>query len=226
MSDPLADPFDSPTYRSVGSDIDSRTPHPGEAALLADAPQSGDIDPLSCPACDHAPFKNLAGRNSHMALAHAIPAEPREKVRTKSKDKAPPSVTVNIAGPKSTGKDPALDAVEERARQLAQIIAGLVMMAGQPADALDIQKGSEPWSKAVRELAVYEPWLKRLAAGGEESGRVMAWVAVIASTLGMTMPILLRHNVLPEKLASSFEAAMSIQEAAKHGAPQTAAAGV
>lgn len=54
----------------------------------------------------------------------------------------------------------------------------------------------------------------------------MAWVAVIASTLGMTMPILLRHNVLPEKLASSFEAAMSIQEAAKHGAPQTAAAGV
>ena len=226
MSDPLSDPFVQPlnlsTDQSVG-DFDPPGPHPGEAALLDDAPQV--VDPLTCAECgEH--FANRAGLGSHVARKHGfnLPKTPRNRKRAAPKDKAPASVTINLGGDKKT-KDPQLDAIQERARQLANLIAVLVLTAGQVDDANDIMQGSEAWAKAVRDLAVYEDWLRKLAAGGESSGRVLAWVTFVAATVGMLMPILLRHEVLPAKMAQGFQTAMTIQEAMS-GAPQTAPAGV
>lgn len=226
MSDPLSDPFVQPLNLSTDQsvdDFDPREPHPGEAALLDDAPQI--VDPLTCTECgEH--FVNKAGLGSHVARKHGfnLPKAPRTRKRAAPKDKAPPSVVLNLQ-PGKKEKDPQLDAVQERARQLANLIAMLVLTAGQVEDANDIMQGSDAWAKAVRDLAVYEDWLRKLAAGGESSGRVLAWVTFVAATVGMLMPILLRHDVLPDKMAQGFKTAMSIQEAMS-GTSQTAGVGV
>ncbi len=207
MSDPLIDPFAQPTDWSEG---DSLTSEPQVPLASDDAPQVDDS--LRCPVCGRV-FKRKNDCTNHLKT-HSRPPKP-------TKDKAPPSVTINLGGDKKT-KDPELDAVQERARQLANLVAMLVLLTGQSEDANDIMQGSEPWAKAVRDLAVYEKWLRNLAAGGETSGRAIAWATFVAATIGMLMPILLRHEVLPKKIAEGFETAMKLQEAMASGPPQTA----
>jgi hypothetical protein len=191
---------------------------PDEATPPDDAPQV--TGRLACTVCERT-FEKPNHLANH-AKTHG-PHVPRS--RAKAKDKAPASVTINLGKDKPT-KDPVLDAVEERARQLANLCGMLVLGAGQPDDAIDIINGSEAWAKAVRELAVYEAWLRKLAAGGEESGRAIAWFTFVVATIGMILPILLRHEVLPEKLAHSFTTAMSLQETIKSGTPTPASASI
>ena len=57
-------------------------------------------------------------------------------------------------------------------------------------------------AKAVRDLAEYEEWLRKLAAGGELTGRAMAWVNLALVLCAMLVPILLRHGALPENMAA------------------------
>jgi hypothetical protein len=202
----LEDPFSDPSEAFGAAELQI-----AEDVVFGDAPQAAP-NPLACPACEQV-FGNRAGLGSHMAAKHGLKAPPApRKPRKPPKDKAPPSVTINLGGEKK-GKDPVLDTVEERARQLAGLCAMLVLTAGQAEDAGDIMKGSEAWAKAVRDLAVYEKWLRELASGGEATGRTIAWVTVIMATVGMVLPILLRHQVLPQRLASGLQAGMGIHEA-------------
>lgn len=121
----------------------------------------------------------------------------------RKKERAPTSINFNL--PKAPGKkDPALEAVERRAMWLAGMVSVAVLFLGQPEDAADIERGRELWAKSVGELAEYEPWLKKLAAGGEGSARVMAWVKVGTATGAMLLPIFLRHDALPAFLANLF----------------------
>ena len=199
---------------------DASSPFMGQVPLANDeTPPPGDapqpVDALTCPVCERT-FKLKNHLTNHLK-SHGV--------KTPKKDKAPPSVTINL-GEKKPAKDPVLDAVQERARQLANLCGMVVLGAGQPDDAIDIINGAEAWSQAVRELAVYEAWLRKLAAGGEESGRAIAWFTFIAATIGMILPILLRHEVLPERLAHSFKTAMSLQETIKSGTPTPAPASI
>jgi hypothetical protein len=183
---------------------DASSPFMGQVPLANDeTPPPGDapqpVDALTCPVCERT-FKLKNHLTNHLK-SHGV--------KTPKKDKAPPSVTINL-GEKKPTKDPVLDAVQERARQLANLCGMVVLTAGQP----------------DRELAVYEAWLRKLAAGGEESGRAIAWFTFIAATIGMILPILLRHEVLPERLAHSFKTAMSLQETIKSGTPTPAPASI
>lgn len=204
----LEDPFGLPSDEPA-DDLDPHEPHPAEGALLGDVPQLGDT--LTCTECGTT-FNNRAGLGSHVSKKHGLKLPVTPRVRKRAKDKAPPSVTINLGGEKK-GKDPVLDTVEERARQLAGLCAMLVLTAGQAEDAGDIMKGSEAWAKAVRDLAVYEKWLRELASGGEATGRTIAWVTFVMATVGMVLPILLRHQVLPQRLASGLQTGMGIHEA-------------
>jgi hypothetical protein len=189
-----------------------------QVPLSDDAPQV--FDALTCETCGRS-FRAKNNLANHLKThGPHVPRASRAK-----KDKAPASVTINLGKDKPT-KDPVLDAVQERARQLANLCGMLVLGAGQADDAIDIINGAEAWSQAVRELAVYEAWLRKLAAGGEESGRALAWFTFVVATIGMVLPILLRHEVLPEKLAHSLKTAMSLQETIKSGTPTPAPASV
>jgi len=151
---------------------------------------------------------------------------PREKKAKKPKrDTAPPSVTFNI-GPKAKPKDAALQAVEDRARELVQLAAAITLIAGLQADAIDLQNGSDAWAKTVRDLAEYEDWLKKLASGGETTGRAMAWVQFALATVALLMPILMRHEALPSGIAKMATQAFAVAEAtgAEVPVPDAAAA--
>lgn len=170
----------------------------GELAVTSETP-APERDPLQCPDCDKPPFKNRAGLASHTKNVHGTKAPPKPKA-----DQAPASVVLNLGGD-SKKKDPDLEAVEARAKQLVGLIAALVLLAGQADDAVDLQKGSEAWAKTVAELAEYEPWLKKLAAGGEMAGRTAAWISLVVATAALALPILVRHEALPAQIAAFAE---------------------
>jgi hypothetical protein len=107
--------------------------------------------------------------------------------------------SLNLGAPPRLKKvDKDQKAVEDRAKQLAQGVAIALAMVGQTSDSKTITDGAPMWAGAVGGLAPYEPWLVKLCTGGEASGRVLAWLAVLMATLGLTAPILLAHGIIPE----------------------------
>lgn len=124
----------------------------------------------------------------------------KKKATGKAKRDTPPrNINVNL-GPQPTKggkKDAELAAVEARAKQLATTIAAVVLLTGNQDDAGDIAAHSDEWAKAVRDLAEYEAWLRKLAAGGEAAGRATAWINLAIVTASILLPILIRHDALP-----------------------------
>lgn len=131
----------------------------------------------------------------------------------KASDKAPP-IALHLGGA-GKGKDKKdvrggaqpgeLDAVRQRALQIAQVTAALVLVGTKgphrEADAADIAANSGQWANSVRELAVHEEWLRKLGAGGEVSERAAAWGAFLLATVAMASPILVRHEVIKGGMA-------------------------
>lgn len=128
------------------------------------------------------------------------------------KDATP--INIQVGGGKGKGKNDTrgdaqpgeLDAVHARGLQIAQITAALVLMGtkGQhrEADALDIARGAEGWATSLRELAVYEPWVRKIAAGGEASERATAWVGFLVASAAIASPILVRHEIIKGGMAN------------------------
>ena len=123
----------------------------------------------------------------------------------------PPRIAVDLGVGKSKGGDKGaataaeLAAVEQRARQIVQIAAALIMVGTKDerrmADAADLAGGAPGFAAATRDLAVYEPWLRILGAGGEVSDRAQAWGAFLLALATMTTPILVRHEVIKGGMA-------------------------
>jgi hypothetical protein len=88
--------------------------------------------------------------------------------------------------------------VEDKARQFAQFAAAILLMVGQEADAKDVTARAGGWAEATGGLAPFEPWLVKLCSGGEASGRALAWLGFAVATAGMSLPVLLRHELIPE----------------------------
>jgi hypothetical protein len=153
-------------------------------------------------------FDTPAKAGVHRWNVHQVRSKKSKRARDAaggpSGDKAPPSVTINLGGKSSSGKggDAAeLAAVEKRAQELVTTVAGLALLVGAKADAADLQHGSAAWAKAVRDVAEYEEWLRKMAKGGETTGRALAWFNLALATAALAMPSLLRHGVLPDGLA-------------------------
>lgn len=194
---------------------------PETAALLAEPDEPERL----CPDCDITEADLPAGANLgqrvglHRKRTHGYvsprpykpkgrkvpPAQPRPAGRhyagDRPKDRPPTSIKVTVGGSSGSKSDPVLAQVEQRAKQLAQGVAVGLLLLGQADDARDVQAGSEQWARSVRELAVYESWLKNLAAGGEASARAIAWLQFAMATMALSLPILLRHGAIPESIA-------------------------
>ena len=164
------------------------------------APFAGKVDYCQRPGCE-----NPLPEGHNVMRKYCDEHQPRASKKTgKVKKDTPPRVVVELGGgtPTKKGQDKELDAVEKRAKEIAQLIAAVILMAGQDEDAADITKGTAGWAKSVRDLAEHEAWLRKLAAGGETSARTMAWVTFAIATVSMILPILLRHKALPENIAA------------------------
>lgn len=170
-------------------------------------PPAADATPRSepCPQCGQT-FVNASGLRRHLTRTHG---EPSASWRGAPEREPGGGVTVQLGGGPAgrvAKDDPALAQVETRATQLAQSVAAILLLAGQQADAADIGRGAEGWAKSVRHVAEYEEWLRKLAAGGETTGRAMAWVELAVATATLALPILMRHGALPEQLAAGLGA--------------------
>jgi hypothetical protein len=157
-----------------------------------------------CPECSNA-FTRSTHLKRHMLNQHGIEVAKGVSLKDpamagrKPADKAP-RIEVNLSPPRGGGKDKELQAVEERARQLATTMAAVVLLMGQAEDSADITRGAGAWSKSVAELAEHEEWLRKLALGGETSARAMAWLQFLIATGALAAPILARHELLPAGL--------------------------
>lgn len=156
----------------------------------------------------------------------ANPARPRTGTRGKhpkfcdehsapsTRERRPPSLTINMGGRKA-GKKSDADKVADMALKGAQMFAAGLMMIGQSspmlvADAADIGKSAPAWSAAVGNLAEYEPWIAKLATTADVSGRMTAWIGFAFATGGMSLPILLRHGALPTSIATMLDSVMTL----------------
>jgi hypothetical protein len=176
----------------------------------ADDPLATPPDPLKpfgCDICGQG-FTRKDRLNTHRKAKHnAGPVAPGPIGRPPggSKDTAPGSVKIQIGGNRP-GKVTADRAkVEAAASQLVTMVAGAVLLAGQPADAMDLQSKAEAWATSVGELSEYEKWIAKLFTATDDAGRLMAWLGFIMATGGLVMPIMLRHGALPENIRGLAE---------------------
>lgn len=149
----------------------------------------------------------------HRGQSPAARRARRDWIREHGPKDAAPNLTVQLGGKSTKGKKDTrgdaqpgeLDAVHARALQIAQLTAAFVLVgtkgAHREADANDIASGAEPWANSVRELAVYEPWVRKIAAGGEVSERATAWLGFVMATAAMASPILVRHEIIKGGMA-------------------------
>jgi hypothetical protein len=132
--------------------------------------------------------------------------EHKENKKAKGTDRRPRSaarINVDLRPPKPKA-DPLADqlaAVEQRVDQLLGMVAGWLTITGATQDASDIAAGKEAIAAATAELARYEAWLRKLAGGGEQVGRAMAWIGFIMAIMAVAVPILNRHGIIPDDLA-------------------------
>lgn len=159
-----------------------------------------------CRKCGIRPVKDKVGDRGPMpTLCEECTVDPRTRTRRGSggPQEAPGSININLgapAGRKSKAdakKDRDAATVEAKAAQLAQMIVIVLTMVQQGEDATIVQNGAEQWAKAVGGLGPYEPWLVKLCEGGETAGRAMAWLTAILATLGIAVPVLIHHNLIP-----------------------------
>lgn len=181
--------------------------------LVTDEPPVEDGERCDVPGCDFS-AKSARGLNRHKITSHGAKPQGRQ-------DRQPRSINVNLGQPRVNKKDAELEAVENRAKQIAQILAALVLLAGQPEDSADIARGSAQWAEAVRDLSEYEAWLRKIAAGGESSARAVAWVKFAVATAAIALPILLRHKVLPENIADIAATFIGVAQDLPADAPQS-----
>lgn len=99
-----------------------------------------------------------------------------------------------------------LAAVEQRAKQITQGLAVLLLVGHKDderrkLDAADVIAGAPALAAATKELAVYEPFVRKLGMGGEVSERGMAWAGFAMAAAAIAMPILVRHEVIKGAMA-------------------------
>lgn len=177
------------------------------------------------PPGDKRPLNLALGR--HRLLEHGIrgvgPAgsrkvnearAPKAKQAKAPRESSPRSIKVDLGQRRAGKDDPVLAAVEARAKQAAGVVAAILLVAGQPDDARDIEAGREQWAATVRELAAYEPWLRKLGEGTEASGRMIAWTQFSLATAALLLPITIRHGVIPDSIARFLEMADVVDPAA------------
>jgi hypothetical protein len=124
-------------------------------------------------------------------------------------DAAPMDVSINLGtGSKgSTVADKKVAKVTAGATQMVQTVGAIMFAMGNQADGVVVLNGAEAWGKAIGDLSRYQPMLEKIfAPAGEMTGQALAWVAVMAATAGIVIPVLHNHGLVSDTLAATFGA--------------------
>lgn len=120
-----------------------------------------------------------------------------------------PSVNVNLnqgtQGRNAADKRRAK--VAAGATQMAQTMGTLILLGGDQVCGQAVIEGAAQWGAAIGDLSVYQPVLEKIfAPGGEITGQGFAWVAALAATAGIVIPVLAHHGMISDDLALKFVA--------------------
>lgn len=166
-----------------------------EAAAVADSLRADGI--RICTKCNLRPARERepgVTKGRPPALCQAC----TDAEKAPRREKAPPSLKITLGTPKAGAQPKSTQLVEAKAKQFAMMACGIMFAVGLRDDAKQLGNGTDEWAKAVGQLGPYEPWLVKLCEGGEMSGRAIAWLGVATATMGLAMPSLLAHGVIPE----------------------------
>ena len=170
-------------------------------AIATELPAGDPTKPFGCDICGNT-YTRKDRLNRHRKEQHQAPPAPAGSPGRPRKNRDAPPTTVRIdLGSRAKAGSSDLAKVEERAGQLVNTLAAVVLLMGQPDDAVDLQRGADAWAGSVRELAEHEEWLRKLFTSAEDAGRMVAWLQFAMATGGLVMPILIRHGALPGNLA-------------------------
>ncbi len=118
------------------------------------------------------------------------------------------NVSVDLGKSKSGGRtaaDQRVVKVTNGATQMAKTVAVLLATSGNTADAEAILGGADAWGQALGELSRYQPVLEKIfAPTGEVTGQGLAWIAVIAATAGIVVPVFANHGMISPEFAQRF----------------------
>ena len=65
--------------------------------------------------------------------------------------------------------------------------------------------GAAAWGAAIGDLSRYQPVLEKIfAPSGEITGQGFAWIAALAATAGIAIPVMAHHGLISEAMAIKF----------------------
>ena len=136
--------------------------------------------------------------------AHAVEAK-RNKGKKKG-DTPPVDVSINLGAPGGrTAADKRAAKVTAGATQMAQTIGTLIALGGDSECGNHVINGAAAWGSAIGDLSRYQPVLEKIfAPSGEITGQGFAWIAALAATAGIAIPVMAHHGLISEAMAIKF----------------------
>lgn len=130
----------------------------------------------------------------------------KNRSRKKKGDTPPVDVSINLGTPGGrTAADKRVAKVAAGATQMAQTIGTIIAVGGDAECGAAVINGAPTWGQAIGDLSRYQPVLEKVfAPSGEITGQGFAWIAALAATAGIAVPILAHHNLISPAMASKF----------------------
>ena len=118
----------------------------------------------------------------------------------------PPRVTVNVnnKAPRATKADTDAAKVREGAERMLGLLPIAFFAVGDTQCGLALQAQIPAIAKQLGELAEFHPGLKKIFAPTESTGEAMAWLGLAIAVAPVIMAILVHHNLVSEKLATTL----------------------
>ena len=152
-----------------------------------DTPIPGLHDENYCVVCDRT-FDTLGGLRRHNTRIHGSSDKPPKQSRTARPPLKP--ALVNTLGVVSFG----------------------LMVFNQPADAMIVADHADHFAEAWAKLAQRNPKVDRIL---RSLTNATEYGEVIAATLGMAIPIMVNHGLLPDQFTAMFAASAKLNEDAR-----------
>ena len=157
-------------------------------------------------------YPSAESRDSVQTANTAEDHKARQAPPKKKKERAPrsvqPKITVQVGNtrePKANSEDAKLKA--GALKLLGFIPLGFVLV-GDATCSAAVEQALPAIADQLVALCEYHPNLKKILAPTETTGEAMAWFGLFMATSPVLLAILLHHNLLPEKIATSLAATL------------------
>ena len=135
-----------------------------------------------------------------------------QKAKPKKKERAPRSVQPKITVQVGSNREPKVNSEDAKLKAGALKLLGFIplgfALTGDAVCQAAVEQALPAIADQLVALCEYHPGLKKILAPTESTGEAMAWFGLFMATSPVILAILLHHNLLPEKIATSLAATL------------------